>query len=215
MVRIACVFFAAALLTIGCAPALRSDRRASYAVSVVYTNRTFTNDEFAGQSILVLPVLTDHGPSASASMSAQSQTALLRNIRNDLQVIPPEIFEKTYLSTNSRQSLAGFYRDLFGGNVIAAETSDSVWKAISAAYLFTVKLRYAAAVRGFDGNTHKHLSMEAELWKVAEAEAVWRAELNGDDKGSGQSDAEFVAGAFSALFFKFPGVSSLDDEKDW
>jgi len=215
MLRLYCVFLGACVMTAGCAPYVRLDRAARYSAGVLYADRSFTDEAFSGRSLLLLPILTAQGPSASFPLSAQRLGMELQKTRTDLRLQYASEFEKKYLSTHTIPSLSDFYRRLYRCEVLAVETSDSVWKAIDAAYLLVVKLKYAAAIRGFDGNTRKQLCLEAEIWDVNGSEAVWRVEVKGIDNGMGLSDDQFIMGAFSNIFAKMPGVGRTNSESDW
>jgi len=207
--------FTVYLLLSGCFPAVRREVGASYGVTVAYATTSFTGDKFSGVTVLMLPVLTAGGSAVSAALSPGRQGEVLQKVRPDLHVLFADRFENKYLSMHSARSLSDFYGRLYNNEVVAVQTSDSVWKTMEGAYLFVSKLKYAAAIRGFDGNIRKRLSIEAEIWDIAQSEAVWRAELQGADDGIGRSDDAFMAGAFAAIFLKMPGEAGADTETDW
>jgi hypothetical protein len=212
-------FFILAVIVciIGCAPYARPPsqaRQTRYSAKVLYVRDAFAGSSLSGQSVLILPALTAQGPSAAFPLSPRNQSMVIQKVRDDLRLIDGEEFEKKYLSTHDGRSLSFFYRSLFKGNVVEVQTSDSVWKAVDAAYLLAVRLKYAAAIRGFDGNTRRRLCLETELWDVKTAETVWRVEVKGFG-GVKDADDTFINGAVGEAFSRLPGVLPAANEKDW
>ncbi len=208
----------ASLLCSGCAFYVRQVEPSRYTVKILYSNESFIGAALTGQSVLVLPVLTREGPDTVLFFNPLEVSRLLGEVRGDLVFAYPQTFEKKYRSTETGSdgtSLNRFYASLFQGKTLDIQTSDSVWKAVDADYLLAVRMKYAATIRGFDGNASRRLVMEVELWSVAAAEAVWRAEVVGLDKRPDITDGQFVAGAMKEVFGAFPGYVPANNEKDW
>ena len=168
--------------------------------------------------MLVLPVLTNNGADTTKFPSPHTLSQLLQKNQGDVQFIYPETFEKKYRSaavSHDSASLDRFYQSFFKGEIIKVQTNDSIWNAIDAAYLLCVRVKYAATIRGFDGNTVKRLVLEVELWEVNASESVWRAQVIGFDKSVGTPDTQFVIGALKEIFSAIPGGMPGTSEKDW
>ncbi len=206
-----------AVFLCSCAFFVRQPERSDYRATVLYSDQRLKGASFTGQSLLVLPVLTKNGPDTVGYISPRRQSQLLRKARGDLNVIYREDVEKKYCSIRGRDkaSLDRFYASLYKGEMVAVQTSDSVWQAVNAAYLFAVRIRYAAIIRGFDGNAHRRLALEAEVWNVAAAEAVWRVEVTGFDERPSSSDGRFVEEAVREALKNIPGFLPAKGEEDW
>jgi hypothetical protein len=210
------IFMSAQLIS--CMFSVRHIEPARYSVRLLYSDERLNVAAFSGQSLLVLPVLTKNGADTTKFPSPNTLSRLFQRNHGAMQFIYPEAFEKKYQSTavnHDFASLDRFYRSFFNGEIIKVQTSDSIWNAIDAAYLLCVRVKYAATIRAFDGNTVKRLVLGVELWKVDVSEAVWRAQVIGSDKRIGASDAEFVMGALKEIFSALPGGMPGENEKDW
>jgi hypothetical protein len=200
---------------IGCAPYARRGAVVRYTAKLLYANDAFNGASFSGQSLLVLPGLTGKGPVAIRAFSPRQMGSSLQKLRKDLHLSYGEAFEQAYKKSHDERSLFNFYASLFNGDVIAIQTSDSVWKTIDAAYVLVVRLKYAAVIRGFDGNSHKRLSMEVELWDVKVSETVWRLEVQGFDDAGTNTDDHFIGNALCEAFLRMPGYVPSNNESDW
>jgi hypothetical protein len=201
----------------GCMSSLSLAGAARYTVTLHYSSDRLSGKAFAGQSILILPVLTRDGPDTARFPSPSAIARFLQENRHDLQFVYPAAFEKKYRLTTSGRDTAAmdrFYRSLYNGEMMAVQTSDSIWKAVDAAYLLSLRVTYAAAIRGFDGTVSKRLTMEAELWEVAASEAVWRSEVVGVERNAGP-DNRFILGAIKKVLGAIPGFLPATNEKDW
>jgi hypothetical protein len=198
---------------------MRHIEPARYTVRILYSDESFSSASISGQSMLVLPVLTKDGADTVNFPSPYTLSQFFQKNYEDVQFKFPETFDKKYQSTamsRDSASLDRFYRSFFNGEIIKVQTNDSIWNAIDAAYLLCVRVKYAATIRGFDGNTVKRLVLEVELWEVAASEAVWRAQIIGFDKSVGTLDSQFVLGALKEIFSAIPagGIQGAG-EKDW
>jgi hypothetical protein len=205
------LFLGAQLMS--CMVSLHHVEPARYTIRILYSDENFKGEALSGQSLLVLPVLTKDGADTVKFPSPYTLSMLFQKNHEDMEFKYPEIFEKKY---QLAASLDRFYQSFFNGEIIKVQTNDSIWNAIDAAYLLCVRVKYAATIRGFDGNTVKRLVMEVELWEVAASEAVWRAQVIGFDKRIGTLDTEFVMGALNEIFSAVPaGEMPGAGEKDW
>jgi hypothetical protein len=212
-----CVAFLSVMaLVLDCAPyALRQTSPAQYTAKVAYCEEHFNGASLTGQSLLVLPVLTRTGRDTASYFSPQRQIEMLQKVRDDLHFFTSDAFEKKYQSMHDSLSLARFYQSLYKGEVIEAQTSDSIWKAMDASYVAFVRIRYAVTIRGFDGNFRKNLHLDAELWDVAAGETVWRVEVTGINTSNGTTDARFLKGGLYEAFSKLPGYLPANNENNW
>jgi hypothetical protein len=211
------VIIANALLC-GCAFYARHVEPARYTIKILYSNERLSGEALAGQSLLLLPILTRDGPDTTHFLSPVELSRLLSKVRGDLQFTYPGTFEKKIRSSETGRdtvSLKRFYDALYKGNITEVQTSESIWKAVDAAYLLAVRIKYAATIRGFDGNANRRLTMEVELWNTAASETVWRAEIVGFDKRPGANDVQFVVNALKEACGAFPGYVPGNNEKDW
>lgn len=200
----------------GCMSSLYHGVATRYTVTLQYSSDRLNGNALTGQSLLILPVLTRSGPDTARFPSPSSIAGFLQENHDDLQFVYPEEFEKKYRSTSGHDATAmdRFYRSLFNREMLAVQTSDSIWKAVDAHYLLSLRVTYAAVVRGFDGMVNKRITMEAELWEVAASEAVWRSEVVGVERGAG-ADRTFILGAVRKVLGAIPGFLPANNEKDW
>jgi hypothetical protein len=164
---------------------------------------------------MVLPVLTRNGHDTASFFSPRQQIEILKKVRDDLHYSTSEDFEKKYLSSHDSLSLSRFYQSLYKGEVVKAQTSDSLWKAMDASYMLFVCIRHAVTIRSFDANSRRNLRLDAELWDVASGETVWRVEVTGIDKNNGTTDARFIRGGLHEAFGKLPGYVPANNENNW
>ena len=210
------IFFPALALVLDCNPYVsRQTGPAQYTVKIAYCEQHFNGASLTGQTILVLPVLTRTGHDTASYFSPQQQIEILQKVRNDLHYSTSYDFEKKYLSAHDPLSLSRFYQSLYNGEVVKAQTSDSIWKAMDAAYMMFVGIQYAATIRSFDGNSRRNLHLDVELWNVASGEAVWRVEVIGIDKSIGTTDTRFLNGSLYEAFSKLPGYLPANNENNW
>ena len=210
------VFFLAATVIVGgCSPYSRRGDRIRFTAKVLYTSDMFAGASLSGKTVVVPPALAASGPAASGPFSPERLAALLREARSDLRLSFGDAFEKRYCSSHDELSLSRFYASFFKGDVIAVQTSDSVWKAMEADYLLAVCVKFAAAIRSFDGNTRRRMRLEAELWDARAGEAVWRAEVDALDDVMKTPEDRFVTAALRKAFSLIPGGGPASDESDW
>jgi hypothetical protein len=188
---------------------------AQYTAKIAYCEEHFNGASLTRRAVVVFPALTRTGHDSAAYLSPQQQIEILKKVRNDLHYSTPDDFEKKYLSMHDSLSLSRFYQSLYKGKVVEAQTSDSVWKAMDASYMLFVRIRYAVAIRSFDGNSRRNLQMDAELWDVASGENLWRVEVTGIDKGLETNDARFLKGGLYEAFRKLPGFLPANNENNW
>ncbi|HAJ80759.1 MAG TPA: hypothetical protein DCO75_13430 [Fibrobacteres bacterium] len=209
------VIIMAFCLSIGCAPLLMRNDSTRYSTKLLYVNDKFTGASLSGQSVLILPVLTEKGPDTFSIFSPYSIGGLLSKNRNDLRLVLWKDFENKYLSYHDFHSLDDFYSALFRGNILYAQTSDSIWQAIDAHYMLVIRVRYAALIKGFYEDLRRRLSMEVELWDTRAPEAVWRAEVSGFGHNDKTGDDKFIEGALLDAFSLIPGYMPVNNETDW
>jgi hypothetical protein len=212
---LALFYFVLALLP-GCAPYIaRQADAVHFTAKIAYCEEHFTGASLTGQTVLVLPILTRSGPDTGSYCSPRQQIEILQKVRNDLHIIMSGDFEKKYLSMHDELSLERFYQSLYKGEVVRAQTSDSIWKAMDATYMMFVGIQYAATIRSFDGNSQRNLRLDAELWDVAAGQTVWRVDVTGIDKGMATTDARFIKGGLFEAFGKLPGYLPANNENNW
>jgi hypothetical protein len=210
------LFFPALELLLVCTPYVsRQTGPAQYTVKIAYCEQHFNGASLTGQTVLVLPVLTRTGHDTGSYFSPRRQIEILQKVRNDLHYSTSYDFEKKYLSAHDSLSLYHFYQSLYKGEVVKAQTSDSIWKAMDAAYMMFVGIKYAATIRSFDGNSRRNLHVDVELWDVASGETVWRVEVIGIDKSIGTTDTRFIKGSLYEAFSKLPGYLPANNENNW
>jgi hypothetical protein len=202
------------LLFVGTCTYIESTGSASYRASIVYQQRNFSGGSLSGQSVMVLPILSKKGFDTTAALGASECAALLSGIRGDIKPVFRDEFEKRYLAGHDSASLANFYNKLASGEVIALGTSDSVWKAMDAAYCSVVRIKNALTIKGFDGVVKRRLILETELWDVDSSETVLRVEVQGK-AGQQTSDVDFIRAALRSAFEKLPAFAPASHEKAW
>jgi hypothetical protein len=193
----------------------RQTAATQYTTKIAFCEEHFNGVSLSGQTLLVFPVLTRNGNDTASYFSPRQQIKILQRIRNDLHFSTPDVFEQKYLSAHDSLSLARFYQSLYKGEVVEAQTSDSIWKAMDAPYVLFVRVLYAVTIRSFDGNSQRNLHLDAELWDVSSAENVWRVEVTGFDKSKGATDARFLTGGLYEAFGKLPGYLPANNENNW
>jgi hypothetical protein len=202
----------------GCTFYVRHIEPARYTVKILYSNEQLSGAALSGQSVLLLPILTRDGPDTTHFPTPREQSCMVGKVRDDLRFIFPQTFEKRYRDSEAGRdsgSLDRFFGNLYNGNVMAIQTSDSIWKAVDADFLIVVRIKYAATIRGFDGNASRRLIMEIELWNVAAIEAALRIEVIGFENRPGVTDVQFVMGALKEAYGALPGYLPANNETDW
>jgi hypothetical protein len=186
-----------------------------YRSKISYCEKHFTGATLSNQTLLMLPVVFGTGRDAKPLFSVQQQIEILGKMRTDLHFPAPEAFNEKYSASHDTESLNGFYSALQKGAIIAAQTSDSVWKSIDASYMLFVRVGYAVKVKSFDGNSRRTVHLDVEIWSVASQEAVWRIGVTGFDRTGVMSDARFIQGALIEAFDKLPGYMPENNETNW
>lgn len=188
---------------------------AAYIATVLYQDRSFSGGSLSGQSVLVLPVLTQSGLDMTPSLSPQKISKLLLSTRSDVEPVTKEEFETRYSARHDTASLAAFYRLLFKGNVVALANCDSVWKEMKTTYCFAARITNALTIHGFNGIVKRRMDLETELWDVDSAEAVLRIRVQASATGERLIDADFIKSALTAAFEKMPVFTPSDNERKW
>jgi hypothetical protein len=203
-------------MLLNCAPyAPRQTGSTQYTARITYCGEHFNGASLSDQTVLVLPVLSRAGHDTASYFSPQQQIEILQKVRKDLHFSTSDAFEKKYLSVHDSLSLSRFYQSLYKGDVVKAQTSDSIWKAMDASYMLFARIRYAVTIRSFDGNSRRNLHLDAELWNVSSGETVWSVEVTGLDKGNETTDARFLKGGLYEAFSKLPGYLPANNENKW
>jgi hypothetical protein len=203
------------LLVLSCTPYVRRDDVPAYTVAVLYADQQFNGATLSNEPVLVLPILTKQGVSPSDIFPERNVAELFSRFRKDIAPVPRDTFEQRYLASHDNASLRSFYIDLGKGAIVAAQTSDSAWAAVDASFTLVIRVLYAAAIRSFDNSSFRKLSMEIELWSVANRAAVWRASVTGVDRSFRFPEDKFIEGCLRAAFSKVPEFLPTVNEKDW
>ena len=195
------------------AVSLFSEAMAGYAVEQLYCAKGFSGVSVSGRAILILPLLTPNGFDTSSALSPEEMQRWLKKNRRDLHFSIDRGFETAYVDNHDSASLAGFYNNLFKGEMVPVQTSDSVWSAIKLPFVLAVRLKGGATIKDFEHTAHRVLLLEAELWDVKNAEPVWRVGLTGRSNNRREGDVEFVVKAVREIFKALP-VAPYDENPD-
>ncbi|MBD3347138.1 MAG: hypothetical protein GF401_18955 [Chitinivibrionales bacterium] len=202
------IIVAVAVMT-GCAS------RAGYATKLLYQSDDFDGADFSHRTILLLPVTLENGFDTTGMLSPSRQAQWLLKRRPDLKFVFRNHFESTYYSAHDKAALNSFYGALFEGDVLAAQTSDSVWAHMKADYLLVTSIKNSATIRDFERNIKKTLRCETELWDIENTEVVWRISTVGNILNGTEGDAEFIWGALQEAYNSIPAFRPALNEENW
>ncbi|MFW5775192.1 MAG: hypothetical protein ACOCW2_02785 [Chitinivibrionales bacterium] len=186
-----------------------------FRTEVLFHNARLDREQLSGQSILFLPAINDSSFDSSGVLCADSQAFLLTRLRSDLRGCTREKFERSYMDEHAREGLEGFYGDLIGNDILALQTSDTVWSHMACRYLLTLRVAYGARVRTFEGALLRSARIEAELWDIDSSEVVWWAETRGTERDARTPDSQFLKEAMLHLYKQLPAYRPALNEKHW
>ncbi|MBD3322450.1 MAG: hypothetical protein GF350_15215 [Chitinivibrionales bacterium] len=204
-IGIACMVFAQT----GCSS------HAAYRSTLLYQSDDFDGGDFAHNTVMILPVIYENGFDTSANRSPTIQAEWLMKQRPDLSFTFKEKFESRYRSAYGFSGLNQFYRALYNGDVVAAQTSDSIWTAMEADFLLVTAIKSGAIIKDFDRNTKKRIRCETELWDIQNSEVVWRAATVGSSVNGTNSTGDFILGALFETYKSIPAFKPAMNEKNW
>jgi hypothetical protein len=189
---------------------------AGFSVQQLYVREGFGGRMLSGRTILLLPLLTKAGFENSGELNPDMQMKWLKRDRNDLIFTADRSFEKRFMAQCDSGSLALFYRNLYSGDNVAIQTSDSVWNTIPVPLVLAVRLKNAAHIKDFDRKSHRVLMLEAELWSRDSAEVLWRVGLTARLSGRRLNDEKFFIRALKELYSALPVAPFREAEDvDW
>ncbi len=194
----------------GCA-----SRTDSFRTELLYRHVSLNREQFSNQSILILPSIMDSSFVSSGILSTDSLRKLLSSVRTDMRPCPREEFERACLQKFEKRTLNGFYTDIVHGDILALQTSDSVWSHMPCKYLLTLRVAYGARVRTFEKKLMRSVRVEAELWDTENIEVVWRAETRGAERDAKTDDSQFLREAILHLLGQLPAYKPSSNEKNW
>jgi hypothetical protein len=180
-----------------------------------YSRESFSGRDLGDRTIGMCPFLGIDGIDTSGSLKPYRQLINAKKLRRDLKFTSVEGVENKIIGKLGLESLKIFYDKLSKSDMIALQTSDSVWNAIECDYYLVNRLKSGISIKSFDGASRKRLELETELWDCRTKEPVWRQSVSGICSGSDVHDAEFLNQAISRILEEIPKVKPAYDNRNW
>lgn len=180
-----------------------------------YSRESFSGRDLGDRTIGMCPFLGIDGTDTSGSLKPFRQLENARKLRRDLKFTSVEEVQNKIIGKLGMESLKTFYDQLSKCDMIALQTSDSVWNAIECDYYLVNRLRSGISIKSFDGASRKRLELETELWDCRTKEPVWRQTVSGICSGSDIQDTEFLNQAISRMLEEIPKVKPAYDDRNW
>ncbi len=194
----------------GCAPV-----KCGYSVNKLYTARGFDSRTISGRSVIMMPLLKKQGIDTVGSLSDTSLMRTVGDLRTDLNFVSFRQQVPYIKKRCSEKDLYNFIDNLFTGKIPVLQTADSIWQLLNADFMSVIRLKGGHIVRTFEGDTHKKIIVEGELWDCKKAEVVARIVINGICVTAEIADDHFIADAVKEFFRELPLSAPAYDTQAW
>lgn len=212
--RCAAKFAAGAVIVLSCTYAPGTPKQ-TYIATTLYQERSFAGTSLSNEKVLMLPLFTRTGPDTTHKLSPDALGRLLRSKRGDVEPVGPEDFEAHCKASYGKEVLKDLYKHMYESNVVAVQTSDSLWKKMKTGFCSVTRVTHGLRIRGLEGSLTRKMVLETELWNVDSAEAVWRVQVLCTARGEAPSDADLVLAALQTAFEKIPAFAPENNERNW
>ncbi len=183
--------------------------------SVLHQSPEFGSETFSGATIYISPLLTSRGFDTSSAIGVARQIEILKRARPDLNIVETRSFIAAFNQTHNPAMLEKFFRNMYLGNVIPVQNSDTVWHALDGKYLIVMNQKASASIKSFENRTKKRLRLETEIWDISNQETVWREAINAYTLNPKVTDVELIWQAIINVYKKIPSFVPSLNETSW
>jgi hypothetical protein len=181
-----------------------------------FTRSGFTGQHLDNRVIGCCPLLTAKGPVYGKKLQFSEIIENIKGDRPELTFIDADKFHALLSHQMTEEDRNKFYQMLYTEEIVALQTSDSLWKAVTTDFVLVFRLRQGMDIHTFNQMTRKKVTLEAELWEPATMETVWRTKIYGTCSNRGVSDQKFLSAALRKGVTALPNVApSYNDSKPW
>jgi hypothetical protein len=190
--------------------------RTRLSVQTPVVDSRFSAAGLSNRKILLLPPLC-------GTAALYRTDSLLRPIlsqwfarnRPDISLCFSSLYEQHYLEVHDTQSLRDFYTNLALGALLKAQTSDSLFKATDADFLFVIRMQNPARIKTMNGTIKRRSNLECELWSTAMQAPLWKSGASIADYNGSQSDSHLLGGALTTILQQLPAFMPSLNESNW
>lgn len=183
---------------------------------IVFSRETLGTDRLStGNSILLLPLISENEFDTNTALLPQIQRKTLLKYQEGIKIFTKESFEKIFQTPEEQQLLTNFYSQLFKNEILVLASLDTIWKQLPSRYLMVIRIIKGSRISSFEGKLKRKAFMEMELWDARYREIACRVHSQGFEMNEEISDIKFLAKGLESIFTILPHFFPEANTENW